>query len=649
MDHLQDEQGPRRVIKKGPGPGWFLYPLIAAFLLAAAAGLWHLAAPQSFARVQGRLFGDPLEVRGLSLTVDRQTVTIPAGGSVDIHPGQNFTVSGLDTNRRLNYDLSLASPDFNINAVVGGATASPRQLLGDKAFEGPPRGLRIEVRDGAQAVALFHIQSHYSALDFAAQGAAAADAATRAESFRRALALDPDSESLRDKLLAALNESGQKHGAIELLEAELGRLGPDEDLLERLLPLYTEMNQPREAIRTLGRLIELAAGQGRPYLDLMRRMADIYQQNGWAEQAAEIFEEMLKQAPQEQVPEILGGLLALYREQGRPDREIDTLKRLLAVSPPEASAALWKEITALYEESEDEAGRVEAWKSLAAILPDGQDKLNAYKMLAHFHRQAGRNAEALEAYRAALKLGPKDGNILLNLARLSFTLGDRDGYRDYLARGMALSPDDLELRRELADAYREDGLNAKARAEYLELLKRAPEDQAARLLLVDVLEEMDDKKGLAAHYAELAKQNPDDAAIAYNYGAALYESKQFKAAIEVFKKLLAHDPTDSAVREYLLAAYQQTKQTEAMLNEALELYRLDPSKTVYRALMLNTYENAGNWNGFEAAALEAAELSPGDIEAWRALLKAQTQLKKTTEAAETQRKIEELSKQGQQN
>ena len=644
MDQMPDEFTPNRVIKRGAGPGWFLYPIIVVGLLAAALGLWYFLAPQSLARLHGRLINEPLEVRSLALTVGRQTVEVPAGSSVEIHPGQDFAISHLETNRWLNYDLTLSSPDFNIAAVVGGAGASPRSLLGEKAFEEHPRELRLQVRDGERVAAVFKITSHYSVRDFAAKGDAAGDPAVAAENYQRALKLDPDSVVLRDKLVGAMVESGQSQRAADFLEAELQRLGPDQAMLDRLLELYVDLEQPRPQIKTLARLIELAGSQGRPYLDLMRRMADTYNQNGWPDQAATVFEEMLKKAPREQSAGILGDLLVIYRDNHHRDQEINTLKRILEVSPPEQGAAIWSEIVTLYEESEDEEGRLNAWQSLADILPAGQDKINACKIIARLHTKGENYDGAIEAYKAALKMAPKDENTLLNLARLSAVKGDRTNYHSYLAKLLEVTPDQLDLRRELADAYREDGLNPKARAEYLELLKRNPEDQTVRLILIDLLGKMDDKKGLTEQYAELSARNPDDAVIAYNYGALLYETGQLKPAIEVFKKLSNRDPKDAAVREYLLAAYQKTNQTKEMLDEALALYRLDPAKTVYRTLMLNTYENAKDWAKFEAVALEATRLTPDDPEAWRKLHQAQTALNKKQEAAQSLWKIAETSK-----
>lgn len=645
MDQIPDEFTPDRVIKRSAGPGWFLYPIIVVGLLALVAGLWYLFAPQSLARLHGRLTNEPLEVHNLTLTVERRALEVPAGGAVEIHPGQNFTINGLDTSRWRNYDLTLASPDFNITAVVDGAASSPRQLLGEKAFEDHPRELRIEVRNGDQVAAVFKIISRYSVSDFVAKGDAAADPAVRAENYQRALNLDSGSASIRDKLVAALVESGQSVRAAALLESEIQLKGLDQSLLERLLELYISLKQPRQQISTLARLIELAGRENQPYLDLMRQMAETYNQNGWPDQAAEVFEEMLKKSPKEAAPEILGDLLVIYRDNQRTDQEINTLKRLLEVSPPGRGAAIWNEIVRLYESKPgDEQGRLEAWQSLAKILPPGQDKINAYKFIARLQVQAERYDEAIEAYLAALKIDPKDENVLLNLARLSNATGDRTNYQAYLAKFLEVSPEDIEQRRELADAYREDGHNPRAKAEYLELLKRTPEDQAVRLILIDLLGKMDDKKGLTEQYAELFARNPNDAVIAYNYAALLYETGQWKPAIEVFKKLSDRDPKDAAVREYLLAAYQKTEQTKEMLDEALALYRLDPAKTVYRTLMLNTYENVKDWPKFEAVALEATKLTPNDSEAWRQLHKAQMALNKKPEAAQTLWKIAETSK-----
>lgn len=625
-----DAIAPDRVIKPNRGYAW-LYLFLGILALVAVGGLTMILAPDSVARLYGRLANQPLEIQSLVLKVNRQNVELPPGGTIEIHPGQRFSVAGLNTSRWRNYDLRLSSPDFEITRVTDGAEAAPLTLLGGD-LQGP-KELHLEVREGDEVRAAFIILTRFTALDFATRGDAATDPAEKADNYQRALNLDPGSLHLRDKLIDALIAAGQPERAAEIYEGELVRSGPDLTILTSLLELYTGMGKNDLRLGALNRLINLAQSQGRSPAAYQLQMAQTYQATGKTAQAAEIYELLAQDAPSDQVAAYLTQLAGLYHSTGQTDREIAALKRLLEVSPPEQSAGIWAEIVNLYDNSGDEEGRLTAWQSLAKLLPPGPNKGNAYKMIAQLLYRDQKFDEARAAYQEAVKAAPEDLTAHLNLARLAAATGERALYRQELAKILEATPDDLELRKELAQALREDGQNAKAKAQYLEILEREPQDQAIRLTLIDFLETINDQDELIKQYTELMAQRPDEKVPPYNLGVLLFEKKRWPQSIEAFKKVVALDPKEVEARDYLIIAYQRTGQKQEMLDEAMALYRLDPSKVVYRTLMLNTQENAKDWAGYVKAAEECAKLTPQDPAAWRLLAKGQTKMNQRLEAA----------------
>ena len=647
MDLENNELAPTRVIKNGAGPAWLLYLAIFIFAAVLGAGLWYLLAPESLARLAGRWSSAPLTIQSLSVTIDRQTIELPPNGTIEVHPGQKFHLAGLNSSRWLNYDLILTSPDFDVTLVTDDVAASPKTLLPNETFE-RPRELRLEVKDGEETVAVFTILSRFTALDFSARGDAAEDPAEKADNYQKALALDPGSTVVRDKLVAALVAADQKERAAELLEEELARLGPDETLLTRLLTLYTDLRQVPKQAEVLKRLIELADSRGRSSIPYKQSLAGVFKESGWPAQAAEIYEALLDGAPPAQVSAYLRELVALYRESRQTDLEISTLKKLLEVSPPDQATGIWSEIVTLYENSTgDGEGRLAAWRALADLLPEGRNKVNAHKMIARLLVSEEKYDEARAAYQAALKLAPDDLNILLNLARLSAASGDRAAYLRHLTKAVELAPKNLEYRKELAEALREDGQNAKAKVQYQALLDQAPDDLETRLIFIEFLEKTGDNNGLIKQYGELMERHPQDKVIAYNYGALQFEKKDWNKAIEAFKKVLEIDPADVEARNYLLVAYQRKGQRKEILEQALALYQRDPSQAVYRTLMFNTQENAKDWEGFAQVAREVTKAEPDSPYGWQQLARAQTQLNKKEDAAESLWKVAERTKEKQ--
>jgi len=634
MTQEQQESAPDRVIKSGPGPSWLIYVLLLPILLALGGGLWYLLAPESMARLYGSWADEELSVKNLVLTVNRQTVELPPNATMEIHPGQVFAVAGLNTNRPLNYDLNLYSPDFDIQAVAGGTSAAPKDLLPGESFE-RPRVISIVVRENERLVAEFKILSRYTALDFAAKGDAAKEDAEKADHYQKALALDPSSRVVKEKLLSALIASKQSGRAAEIYEAELAEKGPDEELLQRLLDLYRAMEELPQQVEVLGRLRDLARSQGREATVYQEQLADLYKAGGRPDQAAEIYEELLPEAAAENVPGYLGELIALYRALGDTDREIAALKRLAEIAPSQESVGIWSEIVTLYNRSGDKAGLIRAWQTLADLLPEGESKVNAYINTALLQQDLGQLKEAAATFRAAQKMAPEQLSIVFYLAALAEAEGDREEYRAQLEKAVKLKPENLDFRLALAQALKSDQQNAKARSQYLEILKLRPDDTDLRLPLIELLEEMNDKDELVRQYEALLEKRPEDKIIAYNYGVLLFERKKkdWPKTIAAFRKVLELDPEDNEARAFLLSAYQSAGQRREMLEQALELYRRDPSQGVYKELMLNSCENAKDWAGYAKAAQAITQAEPDSSSGWELLARAQNNLNQKSEAA----------------
>lgn len=644
---------PRRAIGNS-GPAWMVYLLAFFLLIGLGGGLWYLLAPESMARLFGRFGGAPLVVESLSLNLDgNKTLELPPNGTIELHPGQRFGVNGLKSSRWRNYDLRLYSPDIDIKAITDGALSTTRELLPGEIFENN-REIHISVRDGDQDVADFRILSRYSALDFLTRGDAANTAAAKAEYYQKAYQLNPSSELIRDKLVSALAEAevgpagGGGPQAASIYESLLAQNGPNEDILNRLANIYEDGNKNDRLIAVLERLISLGENRGEIAAPQKERLASAKARLGLFNDAAAVYEELLKlDQPIPRQIIYLGQLVGLYRQNSDSEKEIETLKRLAEIAPPDQAADIWTEITLFYNKIEDTEGRLAALKNLAEKLPEGPPKANTYKTMGNIWAAEEKYDQARKAYQAALNIFPNDANTLLNLARLSLLMKDSKSYLAYLTKAVDLKPANNDYRRELADALAADKQNAKAKSQYQELIKQQPEDQILRLVFIDFLDTIGDKNALIQQYEELAKLNESNKVLPYNLGVIYFEQKKWDKAIESFKKVLALDAGDKEAREYLLVAYQRKNQRADILREAMELYRRDPSNTVYRTLMLNTCENAKDWKEFARITQEITRLEPDSPYGWEQLYRAQTALRQKEAAAESLWQAAERTKEKQ--
>lgn len=166
---------------------------------------------------------------------------------------------------------------------------------------------------------------------------------------------------------------------------------------------------------------------------------------------------------------------------------------------------------ATYQRNRDYHSAVALWSDTVARRPDNP---RARNHLGNALAQAGRPADALPHYEAALRLAPGDAEAHNNLGNALTALGRAAEALPHFERAVQLEPDLAPARLNLANA-----------------LLRAGQAAAA-----------------VPHYAAAARSLALDAASRYNHGVALVRTQQFAAAIEEFRAVLRADPTHLGAR-----------------------------------------------------------------------------------------------------
>jgi tetratricopeptide (TPR) repeat protein len=625
---------------KGAGKGRLKWPVRILFLLAClglAALLWYLVSPVSFARALGSVAGKPLEIAGLELEVDRAPRILAPGATLRLNPDQNLGIVRLLSNRWLNYDLSLRSPDFDPAAFSGGGS-SFLAIMGEEAFS-QPKVFALEVLDKGNPMARFSIEVAFSFDDIIRRGDNAKDPAVKARHYRRALELEPDNPAARERLAQALTEAGGGEEELSgLLEGLLAEAGDDDakakGLLLRLLAAYQALGDGKGEIRTFERLSELAGKAGESQYVYKANLANLYRESE-PRKAAELYEGMLLEPGEEgKALANLSILLGLYQRLGDNAMEAKTQERLLPLVPQDQVPGVWNALVRLREAQNDPEGLIAAWDGLAGSLPKGQTKVDAYKHLAFLHAQRKDYDKAEAAYRAASELDPTDPTIFLNLAALANERGDREAYRANLEKTVPLAASD-NLRLQLARAYTEDGLRDKALELWLSLAELSPDTEEktalrseARARILDLSRPPDGQ--VSDDFERLLYQYSWNSVEFYNLGVTHFKAKNWDRAEKAFLQALDIGEGNQAwvrdIHGYLLAIYKEKGDRAKLLSEAMGLYRDDPSQKDYRDLAAMELEAAKDWKGLEAAAKDWVAIAKDDPDNWRYLALAQKSL-----------------------
>ena len=534
---------PRRIL--GKSPLWLTYGVAALLTIGLALALWYGLAPESLARLYGRWLGQPLTIESLTLTLDRQTVELAPGATLEMHPGQRLAIAGLKTSRWLNYDLQFHCSDPTLAALLTGAGVRPKDLWPTEALE--PQTVRLEVWDQGQTTAVFTLLIHYSALDFTVRGDAAATSQERIDSYHKALDLDPASDLVRDKLAAALAAAGQGIPAAGLYEETLARLGPDEARLTSLLQIYDSLKQAPKQLEVLSRLINLAESREQTTLPYWQRAAEIYQAAGQWPRAAEIYEALAKNAAQpEQAAVYLGHLVSLFRQSGDQAAEMTALNRLVDLDPDNPDHRLELAL-ALAESGQNDRARAQ-YLEMASRWPEDQNiRLNLIALL----EKTGDRKGLIQQYSQLAGLRPEDKIIAYNYGALLFEAKDWARAIDAFKKALVIDPADQEAREYLLAAYQRQGQTAAMLELALELYRRDPSKTVYRDLMLNTYENAKDWANLA-RVAEIAvKLKPAEVKGWLSLGQARARLNKKDLAAQAYKKALGLEPKNKTAKEAL--------------------------------------------------------------------------------------------------
>ncbi len=255
--------------------------------------------------------------------------------------------------------------------------------------------------------------------------------------------------------------------------------------------------------------------------------------------------------------------------------------------------------TAALQKAEDaiSAGKyAEAVADLQPLATSTQKNEHIFYDLGFAQDALGHDAEAQEAYRAALAFNPNDASARVSLGLLLARGTDRTGAEEQLAAAVKIPGAHPEL---LARAYRalaQIDLETKpeqARDELLEGLKRSPETPEDAALAAEIADTLHDDAAAEKAYAHAQQMAPADPEVALGYARLLSREKKYteaEAALEPARK--AHPESRELLAEFASQELLLGKTTEA-LPMLEQLHAARPDDAPLARLLATAYVTGG--------------------------------------------------------
>jgi tetratricopeptide (TPR) repeat protein len=326
------------------------------------------------------------------------------------------------------------------------------------------------------------------------------DAGGAGDSYRRALAIEPDRSFVARRLLRmALDKRNlaEARGYAARLLAAL----PDDPEHHFLAGLIAGREKRLDDARKhYADAIERAKGN---YPEAQFNLGLLEKRAGNLEPAIAAYEEALEARPA--YVAVLNNLGLAYVAAGRAADAEASYRKAIAIDAKYAPA--WLNLGELYDGAGRTNDAIAAFKSALAARPGYEQ---AGTKLGQCLERAGKQREALDVYAALTKARPTYAAAWSAMARMREHLGDDAGARAAYEKAIFSDPDNQDYLTALAKLDARVGNLEGARRMYEDLLDRAPANHAVRLSLAEVARLSGDAERCRREAERVLRANPSD-------------------------------------------------------------------------------------------------------------------------------------------
>jgi tetratricopeptide (TPR) repeat protein len=279
---------------------------------------------------------------------------------------------------------------------------------------------------------------------------------------------------------------------------------------------------------------------------------------------------------------------------------------LAKTSQPDAEQFL-RAATKLKPTAHVEEGRARAWLSLAHVLEANkpEEALEAYRQAVALqpkdpepHLSAGlllekgnRFADAEQEYKQALALDPGSGDALTGMANIYMRGRRFTEAEEILRKLVALHPNDASAHMQLGRMLAADGKSDDAITELQAALKLAPDDTGAERDLADLYSNAGKYDLAETQYRSLLAAKPNDAELHHGLGKAFLRQRKFPEAQQELLTALKLKPDLGAAYGDLAIAANENKNYELAIKALDARAQLLPEIPVGYFLRATAYDH----------------------------------------------------------
>ncbi len=566
-------------------------------------------------RLYTGVFPEEIKFNYVVLTKNGEPLKILQGESFKLHPSDRCKIQELSTNIYFNYGVRLVSTGLDINGLLYEETPIEKMLPDSDLLN--RHVITVEVKREAEELGKFELVIEPKIDDWIDKAKRTIDSDKKIKVLERALDEGFDDVQIIGMLADEYIAASEWNKAAALLEKNSEGPAGQEYLL-KLLKVYELVKNSRMVTSTVTRLLKLSPDD----LSLKYKLAESYENSGNIDDAINVYNALLEEAPKEDLVWVYKTLGFLYTKKDWPKNAVKNYLKALELDKEDVN--LYYNLAELY-------GRIgnkgEADKYLNMAIDRKPDDIESRLKIAEGLIKKKEYKDAESHLDAVLKIKPKSVEAWLLLADMAEKKGDKKKLKEYYTKILSIVPDNRAVIFNLGVLEYETGNPKSAKSYLLKYLKANPGDTDAREFLFDVYtKEKDDKSA----YEQASKIIDKDPKKMKYYGFIfdyLNKNKDFKTMSKIMREGLKKNPGDSEITKYMIIASLNTgKEKEAI--SLLETYlKGKPDDVPTLMLLADLYEKLDRTKDALDVYKKVLALSPGNEKAKESYLRLSLELR----------------------
>ena len=398
-----------------------------------------------------------------------------------------------------------------------------------------------------------------------------------------AIAKNPVGTPLYLDLAAMLAGQGRKDDAEAVLEKLRTQVPKSADVAQAIGNFYFERKDTNRALVEYRRGLSISPNN----LEIKKRMQDLYLTSGQTQPAADLDQELMKDAPKDTIVRINHGRLLMA--QGNPQNAIVFLQKVVADAADSAQAHYY--LAMAYWQNSDTG---QARSALMDALKASQGLPIALDALGRLSLAQGNAADAQTYAEELTQKLPFDPSYRILLAEALVRQGRLGPAEKEILNAKQLAPNDPMVHLSLAQIYNAQKKWPEAQKEYETALQLDPHNTSLLGQYSDYLILRKQSNLALDRVREFVTSNPDDANGHVILGAVYYNSKNYSSAQVEFERAIQLNPNHAQAYLRLGKVFEEEGQTDLVIAPYQKALDLQPRSAPLATMVGNLYLKKGD-------------------------------------------------------